>query len=79
MPENERDFEFLMNALRLRSGFELRTYAVRTHGDMQALLGKLDPLISKGWLQHDGTVIRATDTGFRFLDSILLECCQESV
>ena len=72
--DNERDLEFLMNALRLRSGFDLSTYLAHTHGDTQALLEKLDQFMSKGWLERQGETIRATKIGFRYLDSILVEC-----
>ncbi len=74
VPENERDLEFLMNALRLRSGFDVAAYATRTHGKKQALLKKLNPFMRKGWLEQQGDMIRATSTGFRYLDSILVEC-----
>jgi putative oxygen-independent coproporphyrinogen III oxidase len=74
VPEAERDFEFLMNTLRLRSGFELSRYMRRTDGDIHALLEKLRPFFDKDWLEKDGESIRATESGFRFLDSILLEC-----
>jgi len=74
VPETERDLEYLMNALRLRSGFELPAYAARTHGDVQALMEKLKPFFMKEWLEQDGETIRATDAGFRYLDSILVEC-----
>jgi len=72
--EAERDFEFLMNALRLRSGFELSRYIHRTDGDLHILLEKLQPFFDKDWLEQDGERIRATESGFRFLDSILLAC-----
>ena len=72
--EGERDFEFLMNALRLRTGFELSDYIERTQGVPERLVKKLRPLFDKGWLQQDGENIRATERGFRFLDSILLDC-----
>ncbi|MCP4009162.1 MAG: radical SAM family heme chaperone HemW [Proteobacteria bacterium] len=74
VPQKERDLEFLMNALRLRLGFNLAGYACRTQGAPEPLLTMLKPFFDKGWLQHQGENIRATETGFRFLDSILLEC-----
>jgi len=74
VPQKERDFEFLMNALRLRSGFSLTVYACRTQGEPESLLKILKPFFDKGWLQYHGENIRATETGFRFLDSILVEC-----
>jgi len=70
----ERDLEYLMNALRLRSGFNLSAYSNRTQGSARTLLEKLQPFIRKHWLVYTGDSVRASETGFRFLDSILLEC-----
>ncbi len=74
VPAAERDLEFLMNALRLRSGFELSVYAARTQGEPELLLENLKPFFDKGWLEQRGETISASQTGFRYLDSILVEC-----
>jgi oxygen-independent coproporphyrinogen-3 oxidase len=74
VPAAERDLEFLMNALRLRSGFELSVYAARTQGESELLLENLKPFFDKGWLEQRGETISASQTGFRYLDSILVEC-----
>jgi putative oxygen-independent coproporphyrinogen III oxidase len=74
VPEAERDFEFLMNALRLRSGFELSAYIARTQGVPERLLENLKPFFDKGWLEQRGETVSASQTGFRYLDSILVEC-----
>ena len=74
VPAAERDLEFLMNALRLRCGFELSAYTARTGSEPEALLENLKPFFDKGWLEQRGKTIRASQTGFRYLDSMLLEC-----
>ena len=71
--KSERDLEFLMNALRLRAGFDISTYTARTHCEPQALVEKLTPFFNKEWLQQRQGAIRPTDAGFQFLDSILME------
>ena len=68
-----RDFEFLMNALRMVEGFSLPMYEQRTGGEESRLLEKLEPLFDKGWLEREGSSVRASAQGFRFLDSVLLE------
>lgn len=70
---NERDFEFLMNSLRLKAGFGLDRYRQNTQGNEQALMGKLSPFLEKGCLYQDGNNIVPTEEGYRFLDSMLLE------
>ena len=71
--EPSRDFEFLMNALRLVDGFSLPLYEQRTGGREQQLLKKLESQFSRGWLEQQEANIRATAQGFRFLDSVLME------
>jgi putative oxygen-independent coproporphyrinogen III oxidase len=74
VPGAERDFEFLMNALRLREGFELETYVQHTQGDARGLLQTLQPLFDKGWLLREKDRVRTSAIGYRYLDSVLLEC-----
>ena len=70
---HEQDFEFLMNALRLKAGFSLDQYQQYTQGNVQALLRKLSPFLKKNWLYQDGKNISPTEEGYCFLDSMLLE------
>lgn len=73
----ERDFEFLMNSLRLKAGFSLKQYQQTTQGNEQALMGKLSPFLEKNWLCQDGNRLLPTAKGYRFLDSMLLELLPE--
>lgn len=77
VPPNQRDFEFLMNSLRLKAGFHLEQYRYSTQGDERALMDKLKPFLVKGWLRQDGNCIQPTLSGYRFLDSMLLEFLPE--
>ncbi len=73
VPEADQDFEFLMNALRLKAGFDTQLYRQRTQGRVEDLLVRLKPFIEKDWLQQQGQQIRPTEAGYRFLDSMLME------
>jgi len=73
IPVADRDFEYLMNALRLKSGFDLAEYQQRTRGDQKELLTRLRPFMEKKWLAETVEGICPTVQGYRFLDSMLLE------
>ncbi|BAZ92462.1 coproporphyrinogen III oxidase and related Fe-S oxidoreductases [Thiohalobacter thiocyanaticus] len=65
-------FEFLLNALRLQEGFTPELYTARTGLAFADLAPALDPLIERGLLELD-THIRATPTGYRFLNDVLAD------
>ena len=68
---DEMAFEFLMNGLRLREGFEIRHFKPRTGWEMAQLEPTLSRLVKEDLLERTPTHIRCTDHGFNFLDSIL--------
>lgn len=70
LPE-EIPFEFLMNGLRLREGFEIKHFKARTGFEMDRLEPTLSRLQNEHLLERTTTHIRCTDHGFNFLDSIL--------
>ncbi|MAT65903.1 MAG: YggW family oxidoreductase [Gammaproteobacteria bacterium] len=65
-------FEFLLNALRLNEGFTPELYTARTGLTFADLEPALSPLMERGLLELD-THIRATPTGYRFLNDVLAE------
>ena len=65
--------EFMMNALRLNDGFTLPQFASRTGLDYAQLEPQLELLCQRELLVRDRNAVRATDTGRRFLDSIIAE------
>jgi len=66
----ERPFEFMLNALRLRQGFEEDLFESRTGLTVGYLAGPAQRARELGLLvDHDG-VWRATDRGFRFLNDL---------
>lgn len=64
-------FEFLMNLLRLREGFELSGFADSTDMDASALEPGLSQCLEEGLLERSAGVIRCSETGWNFLDDIL--------
>ena len=66
----ELPFEFMLNALRLRDGFELRKFHERTGLDSTALEPGLTQAIERGLLQRDGGILRPTALGFDFLNDV---------
>jgi putative oxygen-independent coproporphyrinogen III oxidase len=64
-------FEFMLNVLRLNSGFTLAQFSARTGLDSSAIQPKLDAAIARNWLVQDGERIRATEFGRRFLNDVV--------
>jgi putative oxygen-independent coproporphyrinogen III oxidase len=67
----ELPFEFMMNALRLNDGFELRLYEERTGLSLQRLQSKFDALDRDGLIERDHLRLRPTRKGQRFLNDLL--------
>lgn len=68
-------FEFMLNALRLREGFELALFSERTGLPPSAIAEPLEQALSRGLLQRleggpGGTVLRPTARGFDFLSDL---------
>ena len=64
-------FEFLMNALRLRAGFEESLFEERTGLSINVLEPLLSQSIEEGLMIRDQGRIHCSLTGFHFLDTIL--------
>ena len=65
-------FEFMLNALRLRSGFDLSLFKARTGLSTRSIAPKLAAAAAKGLLNFDGRKILPTDLGRRFLNDLSL-------
>ncbi len=63
--------EFMLNALRLNTGFPIVDFAARTGLDLDAIQPKLDAAIARGWLEIADGNIRATEFGQRFLNDVI--------
>ena len=65
--------EFMMNALRLNDGFTLQQFVSRTGLDCAQLVPRLESLCQRELLVCEGDVVKTTETGRRFLDSVVAE------
>ncbi|MGH8499582.1 MAG: radical SAM family heme chaperone HemW, partial [Methylococcales bacterium] len=68
----ERALEYLMNALRLHSGFDKTEFSARTGLELSVLEPELTECLNENLLEQDNTHIRCSKTGRNFLDAILL-------
>jgi len=65
-------FEYLLNALRLKSGFTRCGYESRTGTALEAIGERLESALARGLLHcSDGGAWRCTDLGYRFLNDLL--------
>ena len=67
----DRPFEFMMNALRVRAGFERDAFESRTGLAWSAVDALLEKARADGLLEHSGHSWRATPLGERFLNDVL--------
>ena len=71
VPRAELPFEFMLNALRLRDGFELARFSERTGlalTSLQAALGKAE---AQGFIERDFSWLKPTPRGFDFLNDLV--------
>ncbi len=68
---NELPFEFMMNALRLVDGIELRIFEERTGLPLHRIARELKEAESKGLIERDHLRLRPTLKGQRFLNDLL--------
>jgi oxygen-independent coproporphyrinogen-3 oxidase len=69
-------FEFLLNALRLKSGSDIETFTKNTGLDFEVLKNAVKD-IDTSLLFIDKNTVRTTDRGFIFLNEILEELLEE--
>jgi len=67
----ELPFEFMLNALRLREGFELARFAERTGMPLSAIAGPLAEAERRGLVERDLHHVRPSERGFDFLNDLL--------
>lgn len=77
IPKEERPLEFLMNALRLKTGFSQNQFESRTGLSFSTISKGVEYQIEKGLMQrieeNNTTTFSTTATGYRFLNSVLEE------
>jgi len=67
----DRIFEFMLNALRLKQGFDLHTFESHTGLSKDRILPGCQEAIDKGLLQQSDQYLKATDLGYRFLNDLI--------
>jgi putative oxygen-independent coproporphyrinogen III oxidase len=72
VPEAERAFEFMLNALRLCAGFTLAEFTSRTGLPLASIAAPLAAALERGLVLSDGNTVRASALGLRFLNETLL-------
>ena len=77
VPVHELPFEFMLNALRLVAGFEVKTFTGRTGLAWETVAGTLADLAAEGLIVAAGTCYRASPLGLKFLNDILLRFVME--
>ena len=65
--------EYMLNALRLHEGFELRDFSARTGLESALIENQLASLLARDLLEIEETRVRASPLGRRFLDSVVGE------
>jgi putative oxygen-independent coproporphyrinogen III oxidase len=63
-------FEYMLNALRLRDGFELARFTERTGLPLSAIEAPLNDALQRGLIERDGAWLRPTARGFDFLSDL---------
>lgn len=64
------EFEFMLNALRLKSGFDRNLFEIRTGSKITSIQDKLDQAESSGLLHIKGDTIKPSKKGFDFLNDL---------
>ena len=67
---SELPFEFMLNALRLREGFEIAQFSERTGLPVTAIARALDEAERRGLILRDWQRVQPTDKGFDFLSDL---------
>lgn len=78
VPEAQRPFEFMLNALRLTEGFEIKTFSERTGLAWEMVAPEVQKLLHQQLLEVQGTRLHATIVGLRFLNNLLLSFLDET-
>ena len=78
VPEAQRPFEFMLNALRLVDGFEIATFEQRTGLPWETVVREVETLLTRKLLEVQGPRLRTTMVGMRFLNNLLLSFLEET-
>ncbi len=68
VPHNERLFEFMLNALRLKEGVPLDSIAKRTFLAPEVIINALHSAQKKGLLEESSTILKTSPQGWNYLN-----------
>jgi oxygen-independent coproporphyrinogen-3 oxidase len=68
--QRDLPFEFMMNVLRLREGFDLQRFVQRTGLPLSAIESALERAVARGLLEREGERLRPSARGFDFLSDL---------
>lgn len=71
IPAAQLPFEFMLNQLRLREGFDLDRFEARTGLTRTSIAGALAQAVARGWLVVDGSRVVPTEAGLRFANDVI--------
>ncbi len=77
VPPGELPFEFMLNALRLKRGFDAELFPARTGLNWSEVVAPIERLMRRGLLRRTTTGYRPTPLGLQFLNEMLLEFMPE--
>lgn len=69
--KNERVFEFMMNALRLNDGFEVKLFELRTGINFNEIKIEIDQALEKKLITFTNDIIKPTHLGRNYLNDLL--------
>ncbi|KAF1711411.1 YggW family oxidoreductase [Pseudoxanthomonas kalamensis DSM 18571] len=67
----QRPFEYMLNALRLNTGFDLSDFERRSGCGRDLIAGELATAIARGWLRRAGDQVAPTALGRRFANDVI--------
>lgn len=71
LTETDLKFEFMLNALRFKAGFDLSLFTERTGLDPTTIQQPLELAQQKAWLHLDGQHVTTTELGWQFLNTVI--------
>ncbi len=79
LSKEDQRYEFLMMGLRMKDGISLKAYETRFEESIYVHYWKpIESLINKGWLEIDGDQLKATESGYPLLNTVLGELLDET-
>lgn len=71
LQDDQRIFEFMLNALRLKQGFEAEIFERHTGLSLETIEPGCEQAMQRGLLEREGDRYRATEQGYLFLNDLI--------